>query len=215
MRRTWASACWPRCWRWVLGLMITSAKHSFDDRQTELLRIASTVVLLDRALVGFGDGAKECRAQLRVLFESVRARVEDRKRAVDPPTELMGNLHSLTQLQHSVLALPVQDDTQKWYQARAMQLSSEIAHDRVLIVERNESSIPAVLLTVVVAWVILIYLGLGIFNVSNLTVNITLDICALAFACAVAIVIELDTPYSGLVGVSTEPLARAAAALES
>ena len=100
----------------VLGLMITSAKHSFDDRQTELLRIASTVVLLDRALVGFGDEAKACRAQLRDLFESVRARVEDRKRAVDPPTVLMGNLHALTQLQHSVLALPAHDDTQKWYQ---------------------------------------------------------------------------------------------------
>ena len=91
--------------------------------------------------------------------------------------------------------------------------SSDIAHERVLIVERNESSIPTVLLAVVVAWVILIYLGLGIFHVSNFTVNIALDIRALAFACAVAIVIELDTPYSGLIGVSTQPLERAAQAL--
>lgn len=197
----------------VLGLMITSAKHSFDDRQTELLRLASAVVLLDRALVGFGDEAQECRKRLRELFESVRARVEDRRRDSDPPDALMGNMHALTQLQQSILALPVRNETQKWFQARAMQLSSDIAHDRVLIVERNESSIPTVLLAVVVAWVVLIYLGLGIFHVSNRTVNIALDICALAFACAVAIVIELDTPYSGLVGVSTQPLVRAAQAL--
>lgn len=195
----------------VLGLMITSAKHSFDDRQTELLRMASSVVLLDRALVGFGDEAQECRTRLRGLFESVRARVEASRRDSDPPDALMGNMHALTELQTS--ALPVKGETQKWFQARAMQLSSDIAHDRVLIVERNLSSIPTVLLAVVVAWVVLIYLGLGIFHVSNVTVNIALDICALAFACAVAIVIELDTPYSGLVGVSTLPLQRAARAL--
>ena len=198
----------------VLGLMITSAKHSFDDRQAELLRIASSVVLLDRALVGFGDGAQDCRAQLRQIFASVRARIDDHRHDAAHPGVLMSNLHALTKLQHSLLGLSARDETQKWYQARAMQLSSEIAHDRVLIVERNQSSIPTVLLAVVVAWVVLIYLGLGIFHVSNPTVNITLDICALAFACAIAIVIELDTPYSGLVGVSTEPLARAAAALE-
>lgn len=197
----------------VLGLMITSAKHSFDDRQTELLRIASTVVLLDRALVGFGEGAQDCRTQLRQLFASVRARIDDHRYDPAHPELLMSNLEALTRLQHSMLKLPSQDDTQKWYQARAMQLSSQIAHDRVLIVERNQSTIPTVLLTVVVAWVVLIYLGLGIFHVSNPTVAITLDICALAFACAIAIVIELDTPYSGLVGVSTEPLARAAEAL--
>lgn len=197
----------------VLGLMITSAKHSFDERQTELLRLASTAVLLDQMLVGFGEEAQDCRARLRELFDSVRARVQERGRGADPPDALMGNMHALTQLQRSILALPVKDDTRRWFQSRAMQLSGDIAHDRVLIVERNESSIPTVLLAVVVAWVILIYLGLGIFHESNSTVNIALDICALAFACAVSIVIELDTPYTGMVVVSTEPLDRAAEAL--
>ena len=197
----------------VLGLMITSAKHSFDERQAELLRFASTVVLLDRALVGYGEGSQECRAQLKDLFASVRARIAERRHDAAHPGMLMVNLQALTRLQHGMLQLPAATELQRWYQARAMQLSGEIAQDRVLIVERNDSSIPTVLIAIVVAWVILIYLGLGIFGVDNRTVNTTLDICALAFACAIAIVIELDSPYSGLVGISTEPLARAADAL--
>lgn len=197
----------------VLGLMITSAKRSFDDRQAELLRFASSVVLLDRALVGYGEDAQPVRTQLKQIFANVRSRIEERSRDPDHPGTFMNSLHAITALQHSVLQLPAGNDSKHWYQARAMQLSSEIAQDRVIIMERYSSSVPELLILIVVAWVVLIYLGLGIFNVSNPTVNTTLDICALAFACAIAIVIELDSPYSGLVSISTEPLARAAQAL--
>lgn len=198
----------------VLGLMITSAKHSFDDRQAELLHFASSVVLLDRALVGYGEGAQDVRLQLQKIFEGVRTRIDERRHDnAARPAMLMNNLRAVTALQHAILKLPADDAARHWYQARAMQLTSEIAQDRVIIVERNSSSVPALLITVVVTWAVLIYFGLGIFSESNRTVDTTLDICALAFACAIAMVIELDSPYSGLVGVSTEPLIRAAEAL--
>lgn len=197
----------------VLGLLITSAKHSFDDRQGELLRISSTVVLLDRALVGYGEGAAPARMLLRQLFAGVHRRIKPEEGVQAKASSPMDSLNALTQLQHTVLHLPVNNEVERWYQARAMQLTAEIAQDRVLMVEQHHSTVPVVLVVVVSVWVILIYLGLGVFGVRNRTVNTVLDVCALAFACAIFLVIELDTPYAGMVGVSTEPLGRAAQAL--
>lgn len=200
----------------VLGLTITSAKHAFDDRGAELLRVASTVVLLDRALVGFGPAARPARTQLADLFSQIRLRVDHRAgNGPVSPSAPIDSLASLTRLQHAVLQLRALDDSQKWHQARAMQLSTELVLDRVVNVEGTGSSIPTALLAIVVAWVLLIYFGLGVFGTDNHTVMVTLGVCAFAFACALFIVMELDTPFGGVVGVSTEPLARAALALGS
>jgi membrane-bound ClpP family serine protease len=49
--------------------------------------------------------------------------------------------------------------------------------------------------------------------VINRTVTASLLVCALAFAGAIFIILELDTPYSGLIGVSSRPLLDAGAVL--
>ncbi|WP_077002354.1 DUF4239 domain-containing protein [Variovorax sp. KK3] len=199
----------------VLGLTITSAKHAFDDRGAEVVKVASTAVLLDRALAGYGPAAQPVRAELAQLFAQMRARVDHHAPSgiLTAPHAPMANLAALTQLQHAVLQLKPDDESQKWYQARAMQLSTDIALDRVLHAESGDSSIPPAVLAIVIAWVLLIYLGLGVFGADNATVKVTLGVCAFAFACALFMVMELDTPYAGVIGVSTEPLTTAARAL--
>ena len=49
----------------VLGLLIASAKSSFDMQNTELTEMSSKVVLLDRILAHYGPEAKEARDELR------------------------------------------------------------------------------------------------------------------------------------------------------
>lgn len=94
-----------------------------------------------------------------------------------------------------------------------MQLSIDIAQTRVLTSEREESSIPPALLIIVCGWFVVIYMGLGAFLVSNTSVNVALGICALAFACSIFIILELDTPFSGVVGVSNRSVFLAQAEL--
>lgn len=83
----------------------------------------------------------------------------------------------------------------------------------MLTAEREDSTVPKALLFVVCGWVALIYFGLGVFMVSNRSVNVTLSTCALAFACSIFIILELDTPYSGVIGISTASLLQAEAEL--
>jgi len=49
----------------VLGLLIASAKSSFDMQNAELTDMSSKVVLLDRILAHYGPDAKEARDVLR------------------------------------------------------------------------------------------------------------------------------------------------------
>ncbi|TMA50560.1 MAG: hypothetical protein E6J76_11920, partial [Deltaproteobacteria bacterium] len=45
----------------VLGLLIASAKSSFDTQNTEVKQAAANIVLLDRALAQYGPETKDAR----------------------------------------------------------------------------------------------------------------------------------------------------------
>src|SRR6516225_9951074 len=49
----------------VLGLLVASAKSSFDAQRNGLAQLSANLMLLDRILAHYGPEAKECRAQLR------------------------------------------------------------------------------------------------------------------------------------------------------
>jgi len=49
----------------VLGLLIASAKGSYDAQSSELTQMAARVVVLDRVLAHYGPETKEARALLR------------------------------------------------------------------------------------------------------------------------------------------------------
>jgi hypothetical protein len=196
----------------VLGLMITSAKSSFDERRSEIVRVATSIVLLDHALAGYGEGALAGRRELRAMLDRTITRISSTGNltAEEFGTPL-SNLRRVTHLQSTILAMTPANDAQRWFQSRAIMLTSELAHERVLTVELGDHSMPTPVLVVVTLWVVLIFVGLGVFAVSNRAVIVALTFCALAFAGSIFLILELDTPYSGLIGISGAPLQEAAA----
>jgi len=52
----------------VVGLLISSAKSSFDDKDTEMRRMAAQAILLDRTLAEYGPETREIRGRLREMF---------------------------------------------------------------------------------------------------------------------------------------------------
>jgi len=49
----------------VLGLLIASAKSTYDTRRSQLLQVSADVILLDRLLANYGPETKEARAMLQ------------------------------------------------------------------------------------------------------------------------------------------------------
>jgi len=54
----------------VLGLLIASAKVSFDRLSDEFMQTAATVIMIDRTLADYGPEAKEARELLRGTYSS-------------------------------------------------------------------------------------------------------------------------------------------------
>jgi hypothetical protein len=48
----------------VLGLLIASAKSTYDTRRNQLLQVSADIILLDRALANYGAETKDARSML-------------------------------------------------------------------------------------------------------------------------------------------------------
>src|SRR6266576_1667778 len=53
----------------VLGLLVSSAKGSYDTERSEVIQMAAKVAFLDRVLAAYGPEAAGIRAQLRETME--------------------------------------------------------------------------------------------------------------------------------------------------
>ena len=49
----------------VLGLLIASAKSTYDTRSNQLLQVSADIILLDRVLAHYGAETKDTRATLQ------------------------------------------------------------------------------------------------------------------------------------------------------
>src|SRR6266481_5109453 len=54
----------------VLGLLVSSAKGSYDTERSEVIQMAAKVAFLDRVLAAYGPEAADARAQLRGAVEA-------------------------------------------------------------------------------------------------------------------------------------------------
>lgn len=70
----------------VLGLLIASAKSSFDAQSSELKQVATSIILLDRAMAHYGPEAKDARDLLRRSVVSAIDRMWPRTSS--PPARL-------------------------------------------------------------------------------------------------------------------------------
>ena len=84
---------------------------------------------------------------------------------------------------------------------------------RWLLLEQRGSSIPLPFMAVLTFWLAMIFMSFAIFAPANTTVIATLLICALSISGAMFLILELDTPFAGLIRISSAPLRDALALL--
>jgi hypothetical protein len=191
----------------ALGLLIASAKGTFDTMTGELTQTGATIMLLDRTMAQYGPETGEMRTVLRNATASTVRRIwpEETNRVEVARIHESGN--DLDVLQAKLRQLSPRDDGQRWLQSRALQLSSDIAQSRALLREQaGRSSLPMAFLVVLVFWLTIIFVSFGMFSSPNPTVIIAFLVCALSASGALFLVLELDQPYSGLVKISSAPL---------
>ena len=98
-------------------------------------------------------------------------------------------------------------------QAQALQLALDLGQMRSLLLEQAGSSIPTPFLVVMIFWLAVIFTSFGLFAPYNASVVATLLLCALSVSGAIFLVLELDSPFVGLMQISDAPLRNALAIL--
>src|SRR5215813_2567463 len=134
----------------VLGLLIASAKSSYDIQRNELTQSSANIILLDRLLANFGPDTKEARDLLRrsVVRALDQAWPENRSRAaqLEPgaPSEA---------LYDQIYRLAPRNEDQRLLKSQALTISVNLRQTRWLEVEqRRGSSIPMAVLAVLIFW---------------------------------------------------------------
>jgi hypothetical protein len=198
----------------VIGLLIASAKSSFDTLNNGIIQTGSKVMLLDRIMANYGSETREARDLLRRRLASVIEQLW--------PKEMWGQTEFVTPdpragieaIEGELRQLSPQNDAQRWLQSRALQLSSDIEDTRwLLFTKLGQSSYPMAFLVILVSWLVIIFFSFGLFSPRNGTVIIVLFVCALSAAGSLYLIQELDRPYGGLITVSSAPLRTALANL--
>lgn len=186
----------------ALGLLIASAKRSFDDAGTELRTAAARVLLLDRVMAHYGQETAEMRGTLRRLLE---ARLRETSASTTADNSWDEGL-DIEPVQERLRQLSPRDDAQRWLQARALQLTGQIAEARWMRAETEAGGFPGMFLIFLVFWLALLFGSFGLLAPTNPTVIATLFVCALSVTGALVLIIDMDHPYLGFVRVSDAPL---------
>lgn len=188
----------------VLGLLIASAKGSYDTARSEMTQFAARVVFLDRILANYGPEAAESRVQLRNLTESIVVHLwpdTGSQRAELDPSASNGEA-----LYDAIQKLSPQNDEQRWLKSQSLGTAVELGQMRWLLFEQSDSSISTPFLVVVVCWLAIIFFSFGLFAPSNGTVFTALLVAALSVSGAIFLILELDQPFGGLIQISSKPM---------
>jgi len=199
----------------VLGLLIASAKNSYDTQSTQIKQMTANIILLDNFLEQYGPETGPIRNLLRrgvVILADRMWRENNSDLAKAAPFEASAASEAFyLKLQE----LSPQNDFQRSLQARAIQLSTDIAQTRLLLFAQMGNSIPMPFLVVLIFWLTIIFASFSLFAQPNAIVIGSLFIFALSAAGAIYLVLELGQPFAGLMQISSVPLRNALTPLGS
>ena len=196
----------------VLGLLVASAKSTYDAQNNELITVGAKIVMLDRGLALYGSEAKDSRDLLRrtVLQMIQRLWPHEQLPQLDPST--VQSFNPVT-LYESIQRLSPKDEIQRTVKSLAITTMTQVAETRWLMFEQQSMSMSKPLLVILVFWLTVNFFSFGLFAPRNATVIGTLFLCALSVAGAIFLIHELYQPFGGLIQIPSTTLRNALAQL--
>jgi hypothetical protein len=190
----------------VLGLLVSSAKSNFDRFDDELTQNAARIVMLDRTLNEYGPETSDIRASIKANFAKRMERLFAGDKAVKHRGDGSLTVTQEENLDSRLFALTPTSPVQQGLQARAVELNGEINLTRALMHEQRKDTMPAPLLIVLGGWLSLIFATFGLFAPRNAVVIGALLVCAMSASGAVFLILEMNSPFTGLITVSSAPM---------
>jgi hypothetical protein len=186
----------------VLGLLIATAKSSYDATDHSIRSYAAELALLNEILRDYGGEASVPRDLLRSYTERLLHDGWTRPVALeDEQARLL-----LEQARAAIRALKPVDAGQKSLQDRATDININLLRDRWLLIEQQGPSVQRIVVVILVSWVTVIFASFGMNAPRNGTVVMTFLFCSLAIGGAIFLILEMDRPLGGVMQISSLPV---------
>ena len=193
----------------VLGLLVSSAKTSFDTMNTGIVQSSAKIILLDRALARYGPQTKAAREQLKSAIAGTIEMVWPTEKTGVSALTAIERAKGLELVQDKLSELTPQSDGQRQALAGAQQIVGDVSQTHWLLIEQAQNQLPLPLLVILVFWITLLFVSFGLFAPSNATALTVLFLGACAISAAIFLVLELNQPLEGFIKVSSAPLRNA------
>lgn len=191
----------------VLSLLVSSANSFHNEVEGEYKRALVSVSQLDQRLAAYGPETDESRQLLRsVLAASAKLRWPLEDFGISQPLSRPAPA-ALLDLERQILKLRPASDEQKYFQAQALQLTAGLMQIQRLIANQARSnSLPLPVLIAVILCSAAIFGSFGLYTKPNAVVWLSICGAAAAVAGSVFLIIELNTPFGGLLQLSSAPI---------
>jgi hypothetical protein len=201
----------------VLGLLTSSVKAAFDGVDDDLRSFAVELIQLDRSLRQYGGETDAARALLRA-YTAARIASTWQDEAKPPgdyypkPVSTSYTIESaslgdmLARLEVDLRALKPEDATHRHLALTALGQYERLMQTRWKVIEEAHSSISTPFFVVLAFWLVIVFSSFGLGAPRNLLSYMAILLGALSIASVVFVILDLDTPFSGVFMVSSQPM---------
>ena len=190
----------------VIGLMIASAKNSYDTQNSNIRQLGANVVLVDQMLLKYGPETKTARALLRELISTAASRIwqENAERNRHESTFVVSG--TAGRFYNAVEGLTPANDEQASLKSRIVQATTEIGRTRVLVFTESDNAIPVPFFIVLTFWLVVIFASFCVFAKPSPIVIASILVFALSVSSALFLIVDLSQPFDGLMQISNHHL---------
>ena len=190
----------------VLGLLIATAKTSYDTTDRAIRTYSAELALLNETLRDYGGEASVPRDLLRTYTEKMLQDGWPSTGGQSASFEDEGSQKLLERVRETIRGLKPVDEGQKSLQSAAIGINLNLLRQRWLLIEQQGSNVQTVVLVVLVSWVTVIFGSFGMNAPRNGIVFAAFLIGALAIGGAVFLILEMDNPLNGIMRISSWPV---------
>jgi hypothetical protein len=200
----------------VLGLLVASASNFYNSQKASLETVSAKVLELDGVLRRYGPDTQPARDLLKDLVTSSYDNVWKGNNAnLTMPTVQQ----AATRMDRLFLVLnalrEAAPEARKYLMAKAGDLATSINDQRLQMSLQLNNSISWPFMIILISWASLLFFGFGMLARVNRASVVGLAVGAVSVASAIFLIVELSTPYSGLLRLSPAPVRQAIEALST
>lgn len=197
----------------VLGLLLSVSNDTFRGNQEQVMSTSSDLIRMDHLFRLYGADAEEARTLLRRYATAMQQDLfpADGHRS---NVENEATLDIMAKAEDAAAKLTPETPTQHWLQPRIMETADTIVQEHYALVKQNLDEMPFSLIVLLILWLIVLFAGCGLYTPRHVTSIIVLLVTSGASAGAIFLMLELDTPNSGFVQLSAQPLQYAVEVME-